>query len=255
MRLTVRGLAFEYPSVPVLEDVDLVLPEGEVLAIVGRNGAGKSTLIKCLNRILEPRQGSVLLGDREVRTMGRKEVARNMAYLSQKSTYAFPITVFDAVLLGRHPHLTWRSGPHDEAKVAEILQALNLEPLALRDVDEISGGEQQKVLIARALAQEAGVLLLDEPTSNLDIRHQLEVMALIRQFAKDKGLSAIVVVHDLNLASRYADRVVMLKDGRIYASGRPAEVLTPEHIAEVYGVVAEVRTNGGAPSIVPLRAL
>jgi iron complex transport system ATP-binding protein len=223
------------------------------LGIVGPNGSGKSTLIRCIDRILKPRQGSILLDGTEMKTMGQMEIAKSLGYVPQNAPRTFPVTVFDTVLMGRRPHLAWNSGERDREKVAEALERLGIEGLALMDSNEISGGEQQRVLIARALAQEAGILLLDEPTSNLDIRHQLEVMEIMRNLVKEKELSAIIAIHDLNLASRYADRVIMMNKGEIFTKGDPASVFTPQNIAQVYGVESLVEKKNGTLYIVPQR--
>ncbi|RLG25115.1 ABC transporter ATP-binding protein, partial [Methanosarcinales archaeon] len=173
MKLKVKEMEFSYASTPVLENVCMELAPSEILGIVGPNGAGKSTLLRCIDRILKPQRGSILLDGQEIKEMSRMEIARRMGYVPQTSTRVFPATVFDTVLMGRRPHLGWRSNEQDVEKVLEVLKLLDIVEFALRDFNEISGGQQQKVLIARALAQEADVLLLDEPTSNLDIRHQL----------------------------------------------------------------------------------
>ncbi|MBN1526428.1 MAG: ABC transporter ATP-binding protein [Candidatus Omnitrophica bacterium] len=255
MDLTLRGVEFAYPSVPVLKGVSFELNGGEMLAVVGKNGSGKSTLIKCINRILKYRSGNISVQREEVKNMGRREIAGKMAYHPQKTSYNFPVTVFDTVLMGRYPHSDWSGDKEGEQRVWEVLRLLNLEGLALRDYNEISGGQQQKVVIARALAQEAKILLLDEPTSDLDIRYQLEVMEIIRRLVKESGISAIVAIHDLNLASRYCDRIVMLYNGVIFSAGTPREVFTPENIASVYGVDASVREHEGTVHIIPKRPI
>ncbi|MBN2121252.1 MAG: ABC transporter ATP-binding protein [Candidatus Omnitrophica bacterium] len=228
---------------------------GEVLAIVGKNGAGKSTLIKCMNRILEPEKGVVFLGERDLKIMQRKDIAKSMAYLSQKASYTFPITVFDAVLSGRYPHRAWNSDKEDEIKVSEVLKILELESLSMRYFNEISGGQQQQVLIARALVQEAAIFLFDEPTSDLDIKHQLEVMETVRKIVREKKVSAVVTIHDLNLAARYADRLIMLKNGLIFAAGSAASVLTEENITQAYGVRVLINQIEGKPHIIPMRPI
>ena len=235
MKLKLRDVEFEYPGIPVLKDVSFELIPQEILSIVGKNGAGKSTLIKCINRILEYKSGNILLDNREVKGMGRKDIAKNMAYLPQKTSYSFPITVFEVVPMGWYPHLNWNNNKEGEERVWEVLKILGLESLALRDFKEISGGQQQQVIIARALAQNSNILLLDEPTSDLDIRHQLEVMEIIRKLTRERNISAIIAIHDLNLASRYSDQVIMLYNNKIFAAGSPCSVLTPENIAKVYG--------------------
>jgi len=252
MKLRIKEVEFSYASTPVLENVCMELAPSEILGIVGPNGAGKSTLLRCIDRILKPKRGSILLDGQDIKEMSRMEIARRMGYVPQTSTRVFPATVFDTVLMGRRPHLGWRSSETDVEKVLEVLKLLGIVEFALRDFNEISGGQQQKVLIARALAQEADILLLDEPTSNLDIRHQLEAMDIIKKLVNEKGISAIMAIHDLNLASRYADRIIMLNGGTIVAAGNPPSVLTPENIKQVYGVEAVVRTESGRPYIVPI---
>jgi len=253
--LRIKDIGFSYPGVPVLKGVSLEIIPGEILAIVGKNGAGKSTLIKCMNRILEPDRGKVFLGERQLKTMKGKDIAKSMAYLSQKASYIFPVTVFDVVLSGRYPHRAWNSDRKDEARVGEVLKMLELEDLAMRYFNELSGGQQQQVLIARAIVQEASIFLLDEPTSDLDIKHQLEVMETVRRITRNRKVSAIITIHDLNLASRYADRIIMLKNGLIFAAGSAASVLTGENISEAYDVQVVVNQIDGKPHIIPLRPI
>jgi iron complex transport system ATP-binding protein len=255
MKLKIKDVEFSYASTPILKNVCMELQTSEVLGIVGPNGAGKSTLLRCIDRILKPQRGSILLDGQEVKDMSRMEIARRLGYVPQTSTRVFPATVFDTVLMGRRPHLGWRSNEKDVEKVLEILKLLGIIEFALRDFNEISGGQQQKVLIARALAQEAGVLLLDEPTSNLDIRHQLEAMDIIKKLVKETGISAIMAIHDLNLGSRYSDRIIMLNGGSIFDAGSPSSVLNPESIKQVYGVEAVVRLEAGRPYIVPMKPI
>jgi len=242
---------FGYASTPILQGVHLELAKSEVLSIVGPNGAGKSTLIRCINRILNPQKGRIVLDGSDITNLTRMELARQLGYIPQSDHQSFPATVFDVVLMGRRPHISWRSCQNDKEKVLDVLEMLNIEHLAMRDINEISGGQQQKVLIARALAQEPDVLLLDEPTSNLDIRHQLEVMDVIRTLVTEKNISAIMAIHDLNLGSRYSDRMVMLNRGVIAAAGNPYSVLTQENIKQVYGVEAVVKDEDGFPYVVP----
>ncbi|AKB78668.1 Vitamin B12 ABC transporter, ATPase component BtuD [Methanosarcina horonobensis HB-1 = JCM 15518] len=252
MKLKVNNVEFAYNSIPVLENVSMELNPAEVLGIVGPNGTGKSTLIRCIDQILNPKSGSILLDNHNISKMTRMEIARKMGYVPQSITGVFPASVIDTVLMGRRPYLGWKSGKEDLDYVLEVLELLGMMEFAMRDINEISGGQQQKVLIARALAQKANILLLDEPTSNLDIRHQLEVMEIMKNIVKDKGISAIMALHDLNLASRYADRIVMMKDGKIFAAGNPASVLTVENIKQVYGVRALVKDDGKRPYIIPI---
>ncbi|KUK30306.1 ABC transporter ATP-binding protein [Methermicoccus shengliensis] len=250
MRLKVRGITFGYTSTPTLDDIAMEVDTSEILSIVGPNGAGKTTLLRCIDRIVSPQRGCILLDGRDVRKMDRREVARQLAYVPQTAPHAFPHTVFDSVLLGRRPHVQWHTTDEDIEKVIEVIQRLNIEHLALREFNELSGGERQKVMIARALVQEPEVLLLDEPNSNLDIRHQLELMEIIRKLANEEGMAVVVAIHDLNLAARYSDRIVIMKGGRIVGAGSPREVLTEEKIREVYGVEARVLDVDGNPHVI-----
>ena len=253
VRIRIRDVEFSYASVPILKNICMEVAESEILGIIGPNGAGKSTLLRCIDRILSPQKGTIFLNEQDISKMSRLEIAKRMGYIPQSTTQVFPATVFETVLMGRRPHISWRCNERDVEKVLEVLHLLDLEGLAMRDINELSGGQQQKVLIARALVQEPDVLLLDEPTSNLDIKHQLEVMDIIKEIARKKGISAIMAIHDLNLAARYADRLIMMKDGMIYAAGEHFSVLTPENIREVYGVEVEVSKHNGRPFVIPLK--
>ena len=255
VKLKIKDVEFSYASVPILKDVCIEMATSEMLGVVGPNGAGKSTLLRCIDRILKPQRGSILLDEREIKEMSRMELAKKMGYIPQSSAQVFPATVFDTVLMGRRPHIGWRSSEKDMKKVLETLQLLNIKSFAMRDINELSGGQQQKVFIARALTQEPDVLLLDEPTSNLDIKHQLEVMDIIKNIVREKGIAAIMAIHDLNLASRYADRIIMMNSGEIFSAGDPVSVLTSENIKHVYGVEVKVNNYDGRPYIVPIRPL
>lgn len=253
--LKVKDVAFGYASVPVLEGVSLEMGTKEIVAVLGPNGAGKSTLLKCIDRILLPQHGSILLDGEEISQMSRLELAKKIGYIPQSLAHAFSITVFDAVLMGRRPHISWRTSEEDTEKVLDTLEMLHIEDLAMRDINEISGGQMQQVFIARALVQEPDVLLLDEPTSNLDIRHQLEVMHTIKSIVRKKEISAIMAIHDLNLAARYADKIVLMNGGGIVSVGNPATVITPENIRLVFKVDADVYEKDGKLHVVPLRAV
>ncbi len=255
MKLNMVGVTFSYASTSILTNVTAGLGEGEILGLVGPNGAGKSTLIRCIDRILKPQQGSILLDGRETKKMSRQELAQHIGYVPQANSDGFPTTVFDTVLMGRRPHMSWGSNDSDIEKVVEVLELLGIKRFALREFKSLSGGEKQKVVLARALVQEPDVLLLDEPTSDLDIRHQLEVMEIIKDIVKQKAISAIVAIHDLNLAVRYTDKIVMLHRGSIFAEGYPKTVLTPENIKSVYGVEAEVKNGSSGLYVLPLRSV
>ena len=252
MKLKIKGVSFSYGSRPALDGVTMSVEGGEIVSLVGPNGSGKTTLIKCINRILKPKMGTVLVEKKDVGKVKLRELAKLLAYVPQSAAHTFPSTVFDTVLLGRRPYVNWGISPRDKEVVSRMLSLMGLEEMALRGFNELSGGERQKVLIARALAQEPEVLLLDEPTSNLDLRHQLEVLGLVRSIVKKKGMAAVMAIHDLNLAARFSDKLVFLHRGKIYDVGEPAEVLTQENIRKVYGVEAVISEDSGIPHIIPL---
>ena len=255
VKLSIKGLHFSYSSAEILHDINLDIRDGRFVSVVGPNGSGKSTLIKCIDRILVPLEGEVTVDRHKISEMKQIEVARMIAYVPQNSLRVFPNTVFDVVLMGRRPHLGWREDDRDEQMVWRVLGLLGIEDLALSLFTELSGGQQQKVLIARALAQETGVILLDEPTSNLDIWHQIDVMEILKSLVRSQDLTAIVAIHDLNMAARYSDTIVMMKDGKIFAVGRPEDVLTRENLAGVYGIHARVRNYDDIPHVIPLKKL
>jgi len=253
MKLKVKDVEFSYGSAPILKSICLELASSEMLGVVGPNGAGKSTLIRCIDRILKPQRGTILLDGQDIKKMHLMQLAKKIGYIPQSTAQVFPATVFDTVLMGRRPHIGWRSNEKDTEMVLEMLKKLNIEEFAMRDINELSGGQQQKVFIARALTQEPEILLLDEPTSNLDIRCQLEVMDIIKNIVTEKQISAIMAIHDLNLASRYADMTLMMNSGTIFSAGNPASVFTPENIEHVYGVEVKVSNQEGRPYIVPIK--
>ena len=254
VNISIKGLSFGYNGSKILDGLDLVIEDSQVLGLVGPNGSGKTTLIKCIDKILKPR-GSILIDDRDIETMSRQDIARCMGYVPQSSSTPLATTVFDTVLMGRRPHMSWRVSPADIDKVAEMIELLHLDDLAMKDFSDLSGGQKQKVLIARALCQEPGVILLDEPTSNLDMKHQLEVMEIICGIVKKKKVSAVMAIHDLNLASRFVDKLAILKGGKIYAAGTPGDLISKENIREVYGVEAVVMKDLDKPYVIPLRSL
>ena len=249
MILTVQGIRFHYPGRPVLEEASFAVEKGEVLAILGTNGTGKTTLLKCLNRILTPAAGTVLIKDEPISAFSRNALAQKMGYVEQQRSGS-RATVFNTVLLGRKPYIRWDITQNDMAIAAQALETLGLEAYALRYLDELSGGELQKVVIARALAQEPEILLMDEPTSSLDLKNQIEVVNLIRQISRERGIAAVVAMHDLNLALRFADRFILLKDKTIYAAGG-SEVMTPENIEAVYAVPVAIAVHNGSRVVIP----
>lgn len=249
MKIDINGLQFSYNGKPVLQDVYLQLEAGEFLGIVGPNGSGKSTLLKCMDRILKPQMGSILLDGDNLQDIKMNDLAKRVGYVPQWESSKFPITVFDLILMGRKPHLNWKPAREDLEIVSGIIKLLQLEDIAMREIGAISGGQRQKVIIARALAQQPEIILLDEPTNNLDLRHQLEVLNLLKAQV-ESGITAVVAIHDLNLAIRYCDKFIMLKEGVIYAAGGP-EIILPENIEPVYQVKVSAINNHGKMVIVP----
>ena len=241
--IEVQNLSFSYGHHPVLAHVGFTAQSGECVGILGNNGAGKSTLITCINRIRTPDSGSVLIDGKAVGNMSRRELARSVAYVAQKNEMS-QTTVFDCVLLGRKPYIRWAVGEEDLRLCTAMIHRVGLEALELRSLDELSGGELQKVMLARALVQRPKVLLLDEPTSNLDPRNQYEMMELVREVAREQHITVLIVIHDLNLALRYCDRFFFLKDGSGYRYGG-LEVVDQHTIESVYGVCAKVMDVGG----------
>ena len=242
MKLKIKNISFSYDSVDALKNISFEAEEGEILGIIGPNGSGKTTLLKCINRVLKPKGGVVMLDDMDLSVLNQREIAQKIGVVPQQSFSQFPFTVFDIVLMGRYPYITRFGGEKKEDfdMVEECLNLCGISHLAERLIIEISGGEYQRVIIARALAQNPKVLLLDEPTLHLDINHQIELLELLKSLAKKKNLIIIMVSHDLNLASRFSDKILILKEGKIYRAGLPEEVLTPQIIKEVYGIKVEI---------------
>jgi len=235
--LRIEAVTVGYGGPPVLKGLDLAVARGEFLVVVGPNGSGKSTLVRAVTGALVPSEGRILLEGRELRRLRPREIARRLAVVSQDTAVGFDFTVEEIVALGRTPYLSpLRSEtPRDRAAVQEAMRQTGTLGLAGRLVTALSGGERQRVMIARALAQEPQLLVLDEPTAHLDIAHQVEILDLVRRLNQTEGLTVLAILHDLNLAALYADRLVMLKDGRVWAGGAPAEVLTEANIQAVYG--------------------
>ena len=237
--LNVENLSFRYRGGPeVLRDISFSLEDGKFLAILGNNGAGKSTMLKCFNQILQVGGGHVWMDGEDLLALSHREVARRVAFVSQ-SIPSTQMTVHDVVMLGRRPYMRWGFTEEDHRIVHDAMERLNLSPLRGRYLSELSGGERQKVMLARALAQQPRVLLLDEPTSSLDIRNQYQVLAIVRDICRTGGITAIVVIHDLNLALRFCERFLLLKDGRVYRAG-DRSILDRQALREVYGVEAHV---------------
>ncbi|QFQ31157.2 ATP-binding cassette domain-containing protein [Janibacter melonis] len=256
-RLVVEDLTVGYPGAPaVITGLDLAVPTGAMTAIVGPNACGKSTLLRSMSRLLGPRAGHVLLDGREVHRTPAKQLARELGLLPQSPIAPEGITVGDLVSRGRHPHqrALARWSAEDERAVGHALEATGTVELVDRAVDELSGGQRQRVWIAMALAQETGVLLLDEPTTFLDVSHQVEVLDLLTDLNRSRGTTVVMVLHDLNLAARYADHLVALREGGLHACGEPGEILTPELVEAVFGIESSVIVDpvSGKPLMIPI---
>lgn len=246
--IEIKNICFSYGKTPVLTGVTFSAEAGACVGILGNNGAGKSTLITCINRIRTPDDGEVWIDGKSVRDMSRTEMARTIAYVAQKNEMSHA-TVFDCVLLGRKSYIKWGVSQEDITLCETMLRRVGMERFQVRNLDELSGGEVQKVMLARALVQQPKVLLLDEPTSNLDPKNQYEMMALVRKIAREQGITVLIVLHDLNLALRFCDRFYFLKDQTGYSYGG-IETVTPEAIREVYGIGAQIITVDGRKIVI-----
>ncbi|MDT1062251.1 ABC transporter ATP-binding protein [Paracoccus sp. CPCC 101403] len=254
--LVAENLTAGYGDSTILHDLDLVVPSGRITAIVGANGCGKSTLLRTMSRLITPSQGQVLLDGKSVHRYPTRELARSLGLLPQAPIAPEGITVADLVGRGRHPHhgLLSRWSKRDDEAVATALEVTRIADLADRAVDELSGGQRQRVWIAMALAQETELLLLDEPTTFLDVSHQVEVLDLLTDLNQTRGITIVMVLHDLNLAARYADSLVAMAKGRLHAFGPPEEVLTVENVLQVFGLRSRVIPDpiSGKPLILPI---
>ncbi|MCC7370966.1 MAG: ABC transporter ATP-binding protein [Chloroflexi bacterium] len=257
MSVRLDDISFSYGAQAVLHGVSMAAARpGEVLGIVGPNAAGKSTLLKCVAG-LHRSGGQVWLDGAEVRGAEQwRTLRRQVTYLPQEYASTAAITVFEAILVARQQSASWIVGDDDIAAVAAILDDLRLEPIALRYLSELSGGQRQMVAVAQALARDPRVLLLDEPTSSLDLQRQLELLQLVRSLAAERQMTVLIALHDLNLAARFVDRLVILHGGRTYADGAPEDVLTEMMLWQVYGIEARVELDrDGLPRITPLRSI
>ena len=254
--LVAEDLTLGYRERTVIEGLDLVVPTGRVSAIVGANACGKSTLLRSMSRLLSPRTGQVLLDGQQVHRMPAKELARTLGLLPQSPIAPEGITVSDLVGRGRHPHqrVLARWSAEDDAAVASALEDTDTLTLADRPVDELSGGQRQRVWIAMALAQRTDVLLLDEPTTFLDVSHQIEVLDLLTDLNRTRGTTIVMVLHDLNLAARYADHLIAMAGGRVHAAGEPHAVLTEDVVRSVFGLECQVIVDpvSGRPLMLPI---
>ncbi len=251
MRIDLNGLEYGYdPKDPVLKGIDISFDKPEFVCIMGPNGVGKSTLIHCINKILKPTGGTVLLNERDVSDMKLKEVAEHLGYVPATSEDSFPLTVVDTVMVGLQNDFKFGTTKDDLAKVYDALRMMKIEHLAMRNFNELSAGQHQKVVLARGLVRTPPAVLLDEPTSNLDIKHQIEVTKVLSRLPREKGMIVVMISHDINITAKYADRIIMIHDGKVFADGAPSDVLTKESIRTVYGVDADIIDVGGRPHVI-----
>ncbi|WP_048149708.1 ABC transporter ATP-binding protein [Methanolacinia paynteri] len=250
MILSINGIEFSYRSRDVLRDVSFDVQPNEIMTILGPNGVGKTTLLKCINKIHHPKAGSILIEEEDIMKMDLLNVAKRVGYVPQHCEKG-RLTAYDAILLGRRPHITWNTSDNDLKIVDAAIKRLHMEDLAMRYIDEMSGGELQKVSVARALVQEPKLMLLDEPTSSLDLKNQQEILRIIKAVVRGHSVSAVMTMHDINTALRFSDKFVLLKDGQIFAAGGP-DIITPESIREVYGVDVHVETFKNSPIVIPV---
>jgi iron complex transport system ATP-binding protein len=256
VRLRAEQVRLGYGDRTVVDGLDLDVVAGTVTAVIGPNGCGKSTLLRALGRLLKPTAGQVVLDGKRIDRVPTREVAKVLGLLPQAPSAPEGLTVADLVARGRHPHQAWyrQWSADDEDAVAQALDWTGIADLAERPVDQLSGGQRQRAWISMALAQGTDLLLLDEPTTFLDLAHQVDVLELVRRLHSEAGRTVVMVLHDLNLAARYADRLVAMREGRIVAAGRPAEVITEELLEEVFGLAARVIPDpvAGTPLVVPI---
>ncbi|MDR2738999.1 MAG: ABC transporter ATP-binding protein [Treponema sp.] len=246
----VKGLRFSYRRLhPVLQDYTFHINAGERLAVLGNNGAGKSTLLKCLVRIILPQRGIICTENDDILKMSRLNLARKIALVAQNEC-AVRMTVYDMVMLGRKPYIKWGITARDKKIVEAVLCKLRLDNMAARFTDELSGGEHQKVMLARAFAQQPKILLLDEPTASLDLRNQYEVLDLVKEISAEQNIAVIMVIHDINLALRFCNKFMLIKDARIYACGGE-EIITNDTVETVYGIAVDVIDLNGVRVMLP----
>lgn len=255
--LQVDHVTLGYAAAAVLEGIDLAIPGGSITALIGPNACGKSTLLRGLSRLLAPRHGTILLDGHDINRLPTRQVAQRVAMLPQQGEAPDGLTVRELAAFGRHPHRGWLAAANaqDEQIVAQALASVGLTDLGDHLVDQLSGGQRQRAWLAMALAQQAGILLLDEPTTFLDPAHQWEILGLIRELNRIRDCTVVMVLHDLTLAARFADRIVVIDQHRVAASGKPAEVLTAERIAAIYRMRADVSIDPEGIPLIVLRGL
>ncbi len=255
IKLEMQNVTLAYGPKVVVKDINFQMMPGEMVGLVGPNGCGKSTIIKALSRVIAPYSGRILVNGKDISRISRKDLACMLGVVPQMSLLPSVFTAFEIVLMGRNPHLGLfqYEGPRDMDIAWQAMERASTQHLAHRRINELSGGEIQGVVIARVLAQETEAILLDEPTSNLDIGRQIEILDLIKSLCRENNMTVVAALHDLNLASQYCDQLVLINNERIHAEGTPAMVINPENIEEVYGGGSYVHTHplSGLPAVLP----
>lgn len=252
-RLAVENISFSYGVKPILENVSLSVEPGELVSILGHNGSGKTTLLRCISGYLKPAAGAVRINGAPVAGLSANELAKRMALVPQNPVMEFDFTVRDIVLMGRNPHIG-RFSNETEADYRAADAALartGMAEFAERSVLTLSGGEWQRTIIARAICQKSDIMLLDEPVASLDVKHQIEILRLVRSLCRENGVCALCVMHDVNLSAHYSDQLLLLKAGRTLASGAPRDVITAALLQEAYGIEATVHEEQGHPYMIP----
>ncbi len=254
--LKIDEIEFAYGEEVILKDISFNIEEGEFISIIGPNGSGKSTLLKTLNNIYTPRKGNIYLDGEKIQKIKRREIAKRISLVPQESQINYEFTVEEIVTMGRHPYKRRfeKENLEDKRIIEEAMEMTYTTKLRDKLITEISGGEKQRVIIAKALAQNSSIILLDEPTSSLDINHQIEVLELLKKLNKNKNTTVVIVLHDINIASRYSDRIIFLKDGKIISKGRPEEVVTKNNIKKAYDmdIYLEINKYTRSPYLIPL---
>jgi iron complex transport system ATP-binding protein len=253
MKLIIDNLSFAYKCKAVLNDVTFRVEKKELLSILGPNGVGKTTLLKCINRVLKAQKGAVFVGTHNLFEMSAAEIAKNVSYVPQHARSS-RLTAYDAILMGRRPYINWRVSQRDYDIIEKIIQRLDMGDLALRYIDEMSGGELQKVSIARALVQDPDVILMDEPTASLDLRNQLEILSLIREVVERDDIITVMSIHDINTALRFSEKLLFVKDGRIHSAISPSQI-EEKIIEDVYGVRVKIQEIHNCPVVFPLESM
>ncbi len=250
MKVKVSDMDFSYGDYPILHDVNLCMDGPQLISIVGPNGVGKSTLVGCICGLLKPNKGNIEINDVDLEQYKTRDLARIIGYVPCTAKDSFPLSVTDTVLMGKGPYNGWKTTDADLKAVYNVLDLLGIRELALRNFDELSAGQHQKVMLARGIIQDTEILILDEPTANLDIKHQLEVTRLLSELVTQRNMMIIMINHDLNIAARYSDNIIILSGGTVYSIGKPEDVITVESLEAVYGVQSEIIDRNGHPYVI-----